>query len=79
VRIVDEEIPVSASIQTIGGFSVHADQAELLAWHQQTGNPNTTCLVHGEENSIRIFAEKLPDAQVEMPNLHQVDNLWGSC
>jgi len=74
-RIFGEEIPVKANIHTIGGFSAHADQAELLAWHQQTGNPKTTYLVHGEEDSMRVFAEKLTGTQVEMPKLHQVYTL----
>jgi metallo-beta-lactamase family protein len=71
VRIFGEEIPVRASIHTIGGFSAHADQAELLAWHQQTGNPKTTFLVHGEEDSMGEFAKNLTDTRVEMPSLHQ--------
>ncbi len=75
VRIFGEEIPVRASIYTIGGFSAHADQAELLAWHQHTGNPKTTFLVHGEEKSMQSFAGKLKNTQVEMPTLHQVYDL----
>ena len=71
VRIYSEEIQVNASIHTIGGFSAHADQAELLAWHQQTGKPKTTFLVHGEEDSMNIFAKKLKDTNVEMPVLGQ--------
>jgi metallo-beta-lactamase family protein len=71
VRIFSEEIPVNASIHTIGGFSAHADQAELLAWHKQTGKPKTTFLVHGEEDNMHTFAKKLKDTQVEMPVLHQ--------
>ena len=71
VRIFGDDIPVHASIHTIGGFSAHADQAELLAWHQQTGVPKTTFLVHGEEESMHAFAKKLKNTQVEMPALHQ--------
>ncbi len=71
VRIFGEEIPVRAGIYTIGGFSAHADQAELLAWHQQTGNPKTTFLVHGEEESMRSFSSKLKNTRVEMPELHE--------
>ena len=71
VRIFSEEIPVHASIHTIGGFSAHADQAELLAWHQQTGKPKPTFLVHGEKDSMHSFARKLKNTQVEMPVLHQ--------
>lgn len=71
VRIFGEDIPVRASIHTIGGFSAHADQAELLDWHQQTGDPKTTFLVHGEEESMHALAKKLKNTQVVMPALHQ--------
>jgi len=71
VKIYGEEIPVRASIHTIGGFSAHADQAELLAWHQQTGKPETTFLVHGEPDSMRTFAAKLKDTGVVMPDKGQ--------
>ncbi len=71
VKIFAEEIPVRAGTYTIGGFSAHADQAELLAWHQQTGNPKTTFLVHGEKEVMPIFAKKLKNTQIEIPELHQ--------
>ena len=71
VKIFGEEIPVQASIHTIGGFSAHADQAELLAWHAKTDNTKTTFLVHGEEKSMHAFAQKLKNTNVKMPKLHQ--------
>ena len=71
VHIFGEDIPVRASIHTIGGFSAHADQAELLAWHQHTGNPKTTFLVHGEKDTMQAFSGRLKNTQVEMPELHQ--------
>jgi metallo-beta-lactamase family protein len=67
VNIFGEKISVNASIYTIGGFSAHADQAELLAWHAKTGNPKTTFLVHGEHESMQALAGKLQDTRVEMP------------
>jgi metallo-beta-lactamase family protein len=75
VKIYGDEISVRASIYTIGGFSAHADQAELLAWHQQTGKPETTFLVHGEKNAMSHFARKLNNTHVEMPALHQCYDL----
>lgn len=75
VRIFGEEISVRAHIHTIGGFSAHADQAELLAWHGHTGNPAKTFLVHGEEDSMQTFAKKLKNTHVEMPMLHQIFEL----
>ena len=71
VSIYGEDIEVRASIHTIGGFSAHADQSELLAWHAKTGNPETTFLVHGEEKSMQVLAQKITNSRVEMPELHQ--------
>ena len=71
VKIFAEDIPVNASILTIGGFSAHADQAELLAWHKQTGHPKTTFLVHGDKDVLPVFAKKLQHTRVEIPTLHQ--------
>ncbi len=75
VRVFSEDIPVRASIHTIGGFSAHADQAELLDWHRSTGNPATTFLVHGEEKAMKLFSTKLKHTRVQMPVLHQTYNL----
>jgi metallo-beta-lactamase family protein len=70
VRIFDEEISVRARVYTINGFSAHGDQADLVAWHQQTG-AKRTFLVHGEETAMRTLATKLAGTQVEMPALDQ--------
>jgi metallo-beta-lactamase family protein len=75
VRIYGEEIPVHARIYTINGFSAHADQAELLAWHGQIGGPERTFLVHGEEQTMSHFASLLKGAQVEMPALGETFEL----
>lgn len=72
VKIYGDEIAVNAEIYTIGGFSAHADQKELLAWHQQTGSPEKTFLVHGEEKTMQAFGGLLKDTTVEIPELHQV-------
>jgi len=66
VRILDEDIPVRAQIYTINGFSAHADQAALLAWHKAT-QASRTFLVHGEEAAMGQFAARLTDTRVEMP------------
>ncbi|PIE69604.1 MAG: MBL fold metallo-hydrolase [Deltaproteobacteria bacterium] len=72
VRIFGKPVDVAADIFTIGGFSAHADRDDLLAWHAQAGQPDVTFLVHGEEDSMKLFAEHLPSRQVEIPDLHQV-------
>ena len=75
VRIFNEEIAVRAKIYTINGFSAHADQAELLAWHRQIAGVKRTFLVHGEELAMSHFAALLKDARVETPKLNQVFEL----
>jgi len=70
VSILGTRLPVRARIHTINGFSAHADQAELLAWHAQTGAA-TTYLVHGEEDSMGALARLLPETRVERPSLDQ--------
>ncbi len=71
VRIYGDKFAVRAKIHTINGFSAHADQAELLAWHGQTGDPERTYLVHGEEEVMRRFAAHLKDTEVVMPALNE--------
>jgi metallo-beta-lactamase family protein len=75
VSIYGDDYRVRAQVHTIGGFSAHAGQAELLAWHKHTGNPETTFLVHGEKDSMAAFGQLLHDTRVEMPELHQVFEL----
>jgi len=71
VKIYGDEIAVNADIYTIGGVSAHADQKEILAWHRQTGSPEKTFLVHGEEETMQVFGSLLKDTTVEIPELHQ--------
>jgi metallo-beta-lactamase family protein len=72
VRIFGEEIPVRARIHTINGFSAHADQAELLAWHARTGKPATTFLVHGEERVAKHFQTLLKNTHAIVPRRNSV-------
>jgi metallo-beta-lactamase family protein len=71
IRIFNEEIDVHADIYTIGGFSAHADQQELLQWHAKTGNPQYTILVHGEEKAMETFSILLKNTKVLIPETHQ--------
>jgi metallo-beta-lactamase family protein len=67
VSIFGDDYPVLAEVHTIGGFSAHAGQSELLDWHRQTGRPETTFLVHGEPESMATLAGLLTHTRVEMP------------
>ncbi|HLW03453.1 MAG TPA: MBL fold metallo-hydrolase [Ktedonobacterales bacterium] len=69
VHIYGEEVRVAARVYTIGGFSAHADQQELLDWHRSSGSPAITFLVHGEAAGRAALAKAL-GGRVEEPTLH---------
>lgn len=49
VEVLGEKIVVRAGIHTLGGFSAHADQEELLNWISKFRNSPEIFIVHGEE------------------------------
>lgn len=60
VRIFGEWYPVEAQIETIEGFSAHADLDELVEWFESLGgSPRHTFVVHGEEEAALSFAGTL--------------------
>ena len=62
VKIFRENVAVRARVFTIGGFSAHADQADLMAWasHFAESRPRVF-VVHGEATASRTLAEKLQE------------------
>ncbi len=62
LRMHGQNVPVRASVETLGGLSAHADSDEILRWlYGFAKPPRTTYLVHGEPtaaNSLRDRIEK---------------------
>ncbi|THF68504.1 MBL fold metallo-hydrolase [Deinococcus sp. Arct2-2] len=58
VRIMGEDVAVRAKVHTIGGFSAHADQDDLLAFLSTAGRPHVW-LVHGELSVMEVFVPVL--------------------
>lgn len=58
VNVLGEEIAVKARVYTIGGFSAHADQKELLEWLSAFSNKPEVFIVHGEEE-VSLEFEKV--------------------
>jgi metallo-beta-lactamase family protein len=75
IRIFGEWYPMNARVETIEGFSAHADQTELLEWFAAMGGaPTRTFVVHGEEDVSLLFADTLRDrfdAEVTVPKRGQ--------
>ncbi len=60
VTILGTKVLVKAHLETIGGYSAHADQPMLLKWVKATnskGNLKRVFVVQGEENSSNALAE----------------------
>jgi metallo-beta-lactamase family protein len=56
VKIFGESVDVNAKVFTIGGFSAHADQNDLLAWVSNLGNQNQGFCYTWGADSREIFA-----------------------
>ncbi len=76
VRIFGEEYNVNARVESIEGYSAHADQQGLLAWAAPFDRRRLQqfFLVHGEPDAMHVLADKLQDegvARVTMPTRGQ--------
>ncbi len=56
VRILGEEVPVRAQVHTLGGFSGHTGQDDLLHWLE---GQDRVVLVHGEVGRLEALAQAL--------------------
>ncbi|MCD1600405.1 MBL fold metallo-hydrolase RNA specificity domain-containing protein [Rheinheimera aquimaris] len=65
IRLFGQDIVVKAKVHTIGGFSAHAGQAELLTWAQAIGGQPDFYLVHGEPEAQQILQQKLADVGIK--------------
>ncbi|MBI4699240.1 MAG: MBL fold metallo-hydrolase, partial [Nitrospirae bacterium] len=57
--VLGEKIAVRAGIHTLGGFSAHADQTELLEWISKFKNAPEVFIVHGEEKASLDFQAQI--------------------
>ncbi len=60
LKIGNDEVPVNASIHTLGGFSAHADQSQLLDWVENFKDSHPDIyLVHGEDKAKVALSDQL--------------------
>lgn len=64
LRLLGENVPVNAQIETIGSLSAHADSGEILRWLSEFKHPpRKTFIVHGEPEGAqglqKLIQEKL--------------------
>jgi len=58
-RMFGDEFIVRARIETLGGFSAHAGQSELIEWATQFKDNPRLVLVHGEATALEALSLKL--------------------
>jgi metallo-beta-lactamase family protein len=61
VRIFRENVAVKAKVYTIGGFSAHADQKDLLEWVSHFESRPRIFVVHGEASASEALANKIQE------------------
>ncbi len=62
LRIFGEDVQVNAKIYTIGGFSAHAGQSQILQWLENFSRPEMKIfLVHGEHSAQKTLADVIRD------------------
>ncbi len=59
VKIFREPVAVRAKVFTIGGFSAHADQADLLEWISHFESSPKVFVTHGEPEASQAFANEV--------------------
>jgi metallo-beta-lactamase family protein len=60
IRMHGQFVPVRAKVETIDGFSAHADQADILRWLSGFRRPPArTFVVHVEPRQLGCLAEKI--------------------
>ena len=73
VYIHGEAVPVAARVHTLGGFSAHGDQADLLRWYAALDARPPVWLVHGEHGASealrREFERREVVARVAAPGM----------
>src|SRR5262245_49785660 len=60
VSIHGEKVAVKAEVHTLGGFSAHAGQTDLLTWFSAIApSKPRVVLTHGEDNQRKELAKKI--------------------
>ena len=62
VRVNGSPVRVRAQVHTLGGFSAHGDQADLLRWYAGVRGTPPVWLVHGEGEASAALAAALAQA-----------------
>ncbi|HSH57459.1 MAG TPA: MBL fold metallo-hydrolase [Halomonas sp.] len=65
IRVLGQDLAVKAKVHTIGGFSAHAGQSQLIGWAGAFRNRPRFYLVHGEPETQNILQAALAESEIE--------------
>ncbi|MFQ3787926.1 MBL fold metallo-hydrolase RNA specificity domain-containing protein [Halomonas sp. A29] len=65
VRVLGQDLTVKAKVHTIGGFSAHAGQSQLIGWAGAFREQPRFYLVHGEPEAQKTLKTALADSGIE--------------
>ncbi|UYG02670.1 MBL fold metallo-hydrolase [Halomonas sp. LR3S48] len=65
VRVLGQELTVKAKVHTIGGFSAHAGQSQLIGWAGAFRERPRFYLVHGEPETQQVLKSALAESGIE--------------
>jgi metallo-beta-lactamase family protein len=63
VKMFGQDFVVRAKVHTLGGFSAHAGQTDLLEWASKFKGKPRFYLVHGEAEALQVLQHKLQATQ----------------
>ena len=66
IKLFGQDIVVKAKVHTIGGFSAHAGQSELLQWAKAIGGEPKFWLVHGETKAQQALQQEMAALGLEV-------------
>ena len=79
IRLFKENVAIKAKVFTIGGFSAHAGQSQLLKWLGDMQHPGMhVILVHGEDTALETLSRMVHERfglQTSIPDYHDIMEL----
>jgi metallo-beta-lactamase family protein len=74
VKMFGSEIAVKATVHTLGGFSAHAGQTQLLEWLEGFRKPRPRVyLVHGEPDKSQVLADRIEERMALKARIPEAD------
>ena len=73
IKMAGEDIAIRAQIHTLGGFSAHASQSQLINWLSHFEKTPKIYLVHGEEGAKQTLCSAIKEKgwEATIPHLNE--------